>query len=175
VRRLEPRKHLVFLDIDGVLTSPRVYYSKERNADDKWESLDPVAVDFFNKIHHRYRVEFVIMSTWKDHLSSTDTNILHWVKSTFRSSGFDGKFASPWKTNPDNKMYFSHHRGNEVRDYLDQYAGDIDDFILFDDNQYNFKDALGVKRLIRTDHENGLTYKNMKDAFAMMGKWHERG
>jgi hypothetical protein len=160
--------------MDGVFTSSRVYFSRDRYDDEIWTSLDPVAMDFFNKVHRRYRVEFVLMSTWKDHLSATDNNILHWVHSAFRTAGFEGRFANPWKTNPENKPYFSYHRGKQVRDYLDEYGQDIDDFILFDDNQYDFKDALGKKRLVRTDPDNGLTYKNMKDAMALMGQWHMR-
>ena len=54
------RKYLVFLDIDGVFTSSRVHYA--HNAVYKmWHRFDPVAVDFMNKIHDKYPVEFVLI------------------------------------------------------------------------------------------------------------------
>jgi hypothetical protein len=42
---------------------------------------------------------------------------------------------------------------------------------LFDDNRYNFKEALGKNRLVWTDAENGLLIKHMQNAQSMMGTW----
>jgi hypothetical protein len=140
-----------------------------------WHRFDPVAVDFMNKIHDRYPVEFVLMSTWKNYIDVKSHTIEHWVRAAFGNSGFRGQFATPWKTDPDNlALQKKWDRGDEVREYLDTYATDVKDFILFDDNVYNFDKALGVKRLVRTDPENGLLYKHMLHAQSIMGQWHER-
>jgi hypothetical protein len=169
------RKYLVFLDIDGVFTSSRVHYAHAA-AYEMWHRFDPVAVDFMNKIHDRYAVEFVLMSTWKNFIDATSKQTEHWIRAAFGNSGFRGDFADPWKTDPDelwiNRKNFD--RGDEVREYLDTYATDIKDFILFDDNAYNFDTALGKKRLVRTDPENGLLYKHMCNAQSIMGQWHEK-
>ena len=171
----ETRKYLVFLDIDGVFTSSRVHYAHAASYE-MWHRFDPVAVDFMNKIHDRYPVEFVIMSTWKNYIDARSNQIEHWVRAAFGNSGFRGQFADPWKTDPDelwiNRKGFD--RGDEVREYLDTYATDVVDFVLFDDNAYNFEKALGKRRLVRTDPENGLLYKHMLNAQSMMGQWHER-
>jgi len=170
----ETRKYLVFLDVDGVFTSSRVHYAHNASYE-MWHRFDPVAVDFMNKIHDRYPVEFVLMSTWKNYIDVKSHTIEHWVRAAFGNSGFRGQFATPWKTDPDNlALQKKWDRGDEVREYLDTYATDVKDFILFDDNVYNFDKALGVKRLVRTDPENGLLYKHMLHAQSIMGQWHER-
>jgi hypothetical protein len=169
------RKYLVFLDIDGVFTSSRVHTAHNAAGNPMWQRFDPVAVDFMNKIHDRYPVEFVLMSTWKSGLRSDDQMTEHWVRAAFGNSGFRGLLASPWKTDPDNFAVMKKwDRGDEVKDYLENFGTAVEDFILFDDNVYNFDKALGVKRLVRTDSENGLLYKHMQKAQSIMGQWHER-
>jgi hypothetical protein len=172
----ETRKYLVFLDIDGVFTSSRVHYAHAA-AYEMWHRFDPVAVDFMNRIHDRYPVEFVIMSTWKNNLRSDDNTIEHWVRAAFGNSGFRGQIATPWKTDPDNVIWQrkgANDRAHEVKEYLELYGEDVKDFILFDDNRYRFKEVLGKGRLVQTDHENGLLYKHMQNAQSLMGTWHER-
>ena len=172
----ETRKYLVFLDIDGVFTSSRVHYAHAA-AYEMWHRFDPVAVDFMNKIHDRYPVEFVIMSTWKNYLDAKSNMLEHWVRAAFGNSGFRGQLASPWKTDPDNVIWQRkglNDRAHEVREYLELYGQDIKDYILFDDNAYRFKEVLGKSRLVKTDHENGLLYKHMLNAQSLMGQWHER-
>jgi hypothetical protein len=168
-------KYLVFLDIDGVFTSQRVNYAHNASYE-MWHKFDPVAVDFMNKIHDTYSVEFVLMSTWKNYIDASSTQIEHWVKSAFGNSGFRGTIASPWKTDPDETWINNSglQRGDEVRMYLEDYGEDVADFILFDDNRYNFKEALGKNRLVWTDPENGLLIKHMQNAQSMMGAWDKK-
>jgi hypothetical protein len=169
------RKYLVFLDIDGVFTSARVNMAHNATYD-MWHRFDPVAVDFMNKIHDTYAVEFVLMSTWKNYIAVTSFQVEHWIKAAFGNSGFRGTFATPWKTDPKETWINNSgmQRGDEVRMYLDEYGKDIDDFILFDDNTYNFKDALGKGRLVRTDADDGMLFKHMKNALSLMGTWDKK-
>jgi hypothetical protein len=170
------KKYLCFLDIDGVLTSERVHttYQGEYMM---WHQFDPIAIQFFNKIHDTHPIETVIMSTWKNNLRSDDHMIEHWVRSAFGNSGFRGMFANPWKTDPDNIIWQksgANDRGHEVKEYLELYGADIEDYILFDDNAYQFDRILGKRRLVRTDPENGLLYKHMLNAQSIMGTWEKR-
>ena len=172
----ETRKYLVFLDVDGVFTSSRVHYAHAASYQ-MWHRFDPVAVDFMNKVHDRYPVEFVLMSTWKNNLRSDDHTTEHWVRAAFGNSGFRGQLATPWKTDPDNVVWQrkgANDRAHEVKEYLELYAQDVHDYVLFDDNRYRFNEVLGKKRLVWTDHENGLLYKHMQNAQSLMGMWQER-
>ena len=168
----QERKYLIFLDIDGVFTSARVNMAHNATYD-MWHKFDPVATDFMNLIHDTYPVEFVLMSTWKQYIDVTSFQVEHWIKAAFGNSGFRGKFASPWKTDPEETWIDTPRlqRGDEVRMYLNEYGQDVEDFILFDDNRYNFKEALGKSRLVLTDAEDGLLIKHMKNAKSIMGTW----
>jgi hypothetical protein len=169
-------KYLIFLDIDGVFTSARVHSAQ--NADyDLWHKFDPIAVDFMNKIHDTHTVEFVLITTWKDHLRVDNTMIPHWIKAAFANSGFRGKFHNMWKTDPDNlgvNKPRPYDRSHEIRDFMEEYGTDVEDFIIFDDNDFNFKSVLGKSRLVRTDADNGLLHKHMLNALSMMGSWKKK-
>lgn len=169
------RKYLVFLDIDGVFTSHRVHTAHNAHRAIMWQRFDPVAVDFMNYIHDTYPVEFVLMSTWKNSIRESDTVAEHWVRAAFANSGFRGSFASPWKTDPDGFAPIKKwDRGHEVKDYLENFASDVKDFILFDDNRYRFKEILGVKRHVWTDAHDGLLHKHMLVAKSLMGEWEKK-
>ena len=167
-----PIKYLVFLDIDGVFTSTRVQYASA-NSTDMWNKFDPTAVEFMNKIHDRVDgVYIMLISTWKDHLDTDGVMIEHWVTSSFRNAGFRGEFNNPWKTNPDNIYTSKETRAHEIRDYLE--GRDIKDYIIFDDNDYDFDTILGKRRHIKTDSENGLLFKHMKNAMSIIGEWESK-
>jgi hypothetical protein len=158
------RKYLVFLDVDGVLTSHRVHTAHNAHQAAMWQRFDPVAVDFFNFIHDTYPVEFCLMSTWKNGLRNDDIMVEH--------SGFRGLLASPWKTDPDNfATRKKWDRAHEVQDYLENFGTDVEDFILFDDSRFRFKEVLGKNRLVLTDSVDGLLHKHMLNAKSLMGNW----
>lgn len=170
------RKYLVFLDIDGVFTSNRVHLSHNA-VYDVWHRFDPVAVDFMNKIHDTYPVDFVLISTWKDHLDTSDNSIIHWIRAAFANSGFRGNLAGFWKTDPLNEGLTKpkpYTRAHEIRDYLKEIASDVEDYIIFDDNDYDFKKVLGKSRLVKTHDEDGLLTKHMKNALSIMGTWKKK-
>lgn len=172
---MKKRKYLVFLDIDGVFTSNRVHVAHNA-VDAMWQRLDPVAVDFMNYIYDTYNVEFVIMSTWAHDCDIKNPTIEHWVRACFASAGFRGYFARPWKVDPDNIVLAKglHDRAYAVKDYLDNFGHDVDDFILFDDTHYDFDRILGKKRLVKTDADNGLLFKHMMKAKSIMGNWKKK-
>ena len=171
-------KYLIFLDIDGVLTSGRVHKAKIRQNSDgeqsplMWSHFDPIAVDFFNRINDEFPVEFVSMSTWSYHLPLYGVTTNHLFESVFCNAGFQGKWADPWKTNPENDpSLYSQDRAYHVWQYLDVYSKNTPDFLLFDDTQYRFNAVLGKKRFIHTDPDNGLLMKHMDKAWSIMGEW----
>lgn len=168
------KNYLVFLDIDGVFTSARVHEA-HNSVYEVWHRFDPVAVDFMNKIHDTYEVEFVLMSTWKNYVPVDHEHSKHWVLSAFGNSGFRGKVADVWKTDPNESWVdnYRYTRAHEVKEYLEDRPF-VDDFIMFDDNDYDFKKVLGKSRLVKTDSMNGLLHKHMLNAKSMMGHWEKK-
>lgn len=171
-------KYLAFLDIDGVLCSHRVQVAF--GGDGFWTRFDPVAIDYLNTLHDRFDIGFVICSTWKNSLDTDDTTIEHWVRSAFQNSGFRGNINRPWKTNPENKTW-SHselssrdQRPTEVKMYLEEYGHFIDDYIIFDDDSYNYKEVLGKSRQVKPDQNNGLLFKHILNAESLVGVWDKK-
>ena len=169
-------KYLVFVDIDGVLTSNRAEFSDGLEGH-LWDKFDPVAIDFFNRIHDTFdEVEFVLISTWRDHLDTGNVMIAHWISAAFRSSGFRGNLRYPnWKVNPTNDMdLWKKQRAHEIKDYLEKYAEGCKDFIIFDDSDYNFNRVLDIKRHVKTHPDDGILFKHMLNAWSVMGLWDKK-
>lgn len=171
------KRYAVFLDIDGVFTSARVQAGHTCSNHPMWDKFDPVAVDFMNKLDSLFNVDWVLMTTWKNHIDTTDPMYFHWINSSFRNAGFRGSFpASAWKTNPDNnldKYNKLNGRALEVADYLREY-GPYDDYLLFDDCDYAFNQTLDRKRWVRTSADDGLLLKHMRQALSITGSWEKR-
>lgn len=171
--------YLIFFDIDGVLTSNRQQIAQNKN--ELWSKFDPVALEFFNRIHDTYKnVNFVCISTWKNNLpnsSITDDNtelnrgnyvVEHWVLSSMRNSGFRGELAPYWKTLNESVL----DRASGIKHYLSYNP--VNDFIIFDDNDYDFYKVLGKKRWVQTHSNDGILTKHMLNALALMGTWDKK-
>ena len=171
------KKYAIFLDIDGVFCSTRVQLGHTCSNHKMWDRFDPIAIDFMNKIDDLYDVDFVLMSTWKNHIKHDDPVYYHWINSSFRNAGFRGRFPWPnWKTNPHNEIHkynSMNGRAHEVADYLKEF-GPYQDFMLFDDSHYDFNAVLGKKRWVRCDPGNGILLKQMDYAMSLMGSWEKK-
>lgn len=166
-------KYIVFLDFDGVLTSSRVHYAHNATYP-MWARFDPVAVDFLNRIHDTFvDVSFVWSTTWRNGIVET-AHTEHWAWSMFANAGFRGQFGKPWRVNQNNDQSKYHVRAEEVKEYLNDYGSGTKDFLVLDDSDYNWDKALPVKRWVKTDSENGLLWKHMRDAMSMMGTWEKK-
>lgn len=166
-------KYAVFLDVDGVLCGNRMQLAHAAKHP-MWDRFDPVALEFFNMMDDKYNIDWVLMSTWKNHLKADDPMVYHWINAAFRGAGFRGSFPYPhWKTNPQNELDRYNKlngRAYEVKDYLAEF-GPYDDYLLFDDSHYDFNQVLGKKRWVRCHPEDGLLSKQMRDALSLMGNW----
>lgn len=166
-------KYLIFVDFDGVLTSSRVHFSQPKDAYPIWSTFDPVVMEFFNKIHNTYEdVGFVWTTTWRNYLKDTG-HLEHILYSMWYNAGFRGNFAKQWRVNPDDTL--SHHkRAEEIKDYLEKYGENVEDYVIFDDSDYGFNNVLSKKRFVKTSSEDGMLFKHMKNAWSMMGNWERK-
>ncbi len=167
-------KYAIFLDHDGVLCNTRTQLGHTCEKHVMWDKFDPVAIDFLNWIDAHYNVDFVLCTTWKNHIRKDDSMYFHWINSAYRNSGFRGRFPYPnWKTNPDNnldKYNKMNGRAHEIKDYLNDF-GPYDDFIIFDDSDFEYNKVLGIKRFVKTSSEDGILTKHMLNAKSLMGNW----
>lgn len=165
-------KYLVFVDFDGVLCSNRVHFGQPEDSYMMWSRFDPVVMEFFNKIHTTFDdVYFVWTTTWRNSVTTPDdTSLEHIVYSMWYNAGFRGFFGKPWMVNPD-RLLPQHKRAEEIKNYLEVFAPTCQDYLILDDSDYGFNDVLSKKRFIKTDSDNGMLFKHMKDAWSLMGNW----
>lgn len=162
-------RYAVFLDIDGVFTTARQHLAAGQEGE-MWSHFDPVVCQFLNKIDSWYDIDWVLMSTWVVGLNQANPTIYHWVMSTFRNAGFNGRFPYPnWKT--EDPVY-PQTRAHSVKEYLELQK--YDDFLVIDDNDYNFNNILGRKRFIKTDPRDGMRAKDFEKILSLTGMWRKK-
>ena len=175
--KFEP-KYLIFVDFDGVLASNRVAFAQPDDSYPMWSTFDPIAIEFFNRIHNTFdEVYFVMSTSWRYGIPADDFGIEHIVYSMWYNAGFRGHLGSPWKVNPNDEHHggLNHAaRAKEIKHYLENYGQTVKDFLIFDDSHYDFNNILGRKRWIKTDADNGLLFKQMKHAWTLTGGWDKK-
>ena len=174
---VEKVDYLIFVDFDGVLTNLRMQFGLEDDAYRMWTIFDPAVIEFFNRIHRTYtNVRFVWTTTWRNNITD-EAMTEHWAYSMWYNAGFRGFFGTPWRVNPYNRKDgdVNHaDRAAEIKHYLENYGSECKDYLIFDDSDYGFNKALDKKRFIRTHSENGMTFKNMLDAWSLTGNWERK-
>ncbi len=150
---------ILFLDIDGVLTSGRVHLAYRKGG--IWTDFDPIGVSALLKVCET-GVKLVISSTWRkfpDHLwrEMEKNDLKQYV------------YFPDWKTtdlgyNPATGS--DYQRGDEIKEYLGRHP-EIDSYRILDDN--SDMDALPSKKLILTDGENGITTQNILKLYRWSG------
>lgn len=153
---------VIFLDIDGVVNTLQIY--KEPPAHIPKEQLKLVegyyvdicspsqkrvsnlqAVTILDKICHEFNLKIVISSTWRlGHYSET----IEALRKAGLSEDIEILGATP--NSP------THFRGEEIKTYLDMHK-EIDDYIIFDDDDYDL--YLLKDHLFKIDTFVGITFK----------------
>lgn len=162
-------KYLVYVDFDGVLTSNRAHFAQPSESYPMWCRFDPIVMEFFNKIDNTFDdVYFVWTTTWRNRMEE-NLHTEHWAYSMWYNAGFRGHFYKPWRVNPEDHYELHGKRAEEIRLFNEEHKPK--DFIIFDDTDYDFNNHLRIKRFVKTDPANGMLFKHMRDAWAMMGTW----
>lgn len=147
---------VIFLDIDGVLTSERTALAGPSTT--AWRQFDPVAVNFFNVLAERnLDLHFVISSQWRLIFNKEA------LCNMLRVGGFAGHLASPHERTPELK---GSTRGAEINAWLNTYSTlfSVKKYLIIDQAHERFLPDQR-KNLILTDDNNGLSYQNMLDIF----------
>lgn len=141
---------IIFLDIDGVITSART----------GWYDMDIFAINYLIWLCKQANAQIVISSTWRFNTSrefwlTIFPDLIHedWKTKTFR---FEGR---------------EYNRGDEIAEWLHRHDY-ITEYAILDDD----KDMLPeqMERFIHTNSENGLMFQDMlklKDILKIDGWW----
>jgi len=123
---------IIFLDIDGVITSARVQ---------SFQTLDKYAVNFINHVCDQAPAEVVISSAWR----SED-------KSFFEQ--FFTHLHKDWRTT----LLRLSNRGGEIQEWLDRHK--VEDYLILDDESDMLGSQMG--HFVKTDTYNGLLFGHMR-------------
>lgn len=140
--------NIIFLDIDGVLTSARVHVAEDTRG--MWSVFDRHAVQFLNRIAEEWAAEYVVSSTWRKLVNEQD------LKFMLNNAGWRGTFHVNWAT----PVFNSGRRGEEIEAWMQTYYPDIlpENYIILDDDADMLEHHMD--RLVRTDPEDGMLFRH---------------
>lgn len=145
-------RFIIFLDFDGVLCTIRQAVAVGDRGG--LGCLDPVALDFLNRICRENKVYVIISSTWR---IGEKCSFFH---NLFKATGhFDLVGSLYWDDYATPRM--TGVRGLEIEDWLKRNDSVVKDYLIIDDDS----DMLPyqMERFIKTDCRNGLLFQNYVD------------
>lgn len=144
---------LLFLDIDGVLSSGSYILRIEEQFDLVENQIDQDAVSLLNKITDATGAAIVVSSTWRLSFLDLPSGLLK-IQKFLKSYGITGSVIgmTPYKMNA-----IRNQRGKEIQQWLndnaDTFPEGIEKFVIIDDDA----DMGRLKtHLVQTEFKNGL-------------------
>jgi hypothetical protein len=148
---------IIFLDIDGVITSART----------GWYNWDIYGINFLRWVCKNSDAKIVISSTWrfnhnKEFFQTIFGEYLH------------NDYMTPDLVKFEKGIYLSSSRGNEIKFWLDQHEGLIEKYLILDDDGDMLEEQLPY--FIQTEPMDGLLFEHMmkiRDHFSIVEFIHE--
>jgi spore maturation protein CgeB len=144
---------VIFLDIDGVLTTSR--YKAPTGSK---QSFDPVSVAMLNGIVEKTGAKIVISSDWRK------VYTLNQIRSIFKQNGVVDAIVGATPTFPERTVM----RGLEIQEYMDKSMNNskpVEEFIILDDEE----DMLHLANYyIEIDFRVGITAEDANRAIRML-------
>ena len=154
--------NIIFLDIDGVITTHRVLLAQDTNREDKSfdNAWDFIAIGALNKWCSEFNAKIVISSTWRmrgplciEQLTRMGLNPDH-----------------IFKEEPFTPVMGTGTRADEITRWLMKRWHKMRNFIVLDDDDDGLSAQFG-ERFIKTDTYNGLTFDAMRKATTILAKY----
>lgn len=144
---------IIFLDMDGVLASPRAFLAQgdARTHEDRW--IDDIAVRHLSMVCTATQAFVVISSTWR--IGRTRANFVDLLG----RHGFQGDIHMDWKTIDSNSRF----RGDEVQEWLGRHPEVKRHVILDDETDYH-----PGQPLVRCDTIEGMLYRQADMAHKLL-------
>jgi hypothetical protein len=135
---------VVFLDMDGVCCSERTALALGDHR------VDPVAIEFLNRLYRAAPFHLVASSSWRDDF---------YVPIIMKAVGCVAPFADAWKTEDGVP------RSEAISDWLSVHMPNADYLIIDDEDHVWTPDQ--SQRWARCDPQNGITVQAMRYAFSV--------
>jgi 16S rRNA C1402 (ribose-2'-O) methylase RsmI len=139
---------IIFLDIDGVLTIPRLSWDDPKTEYELKKVIRPEKIELLNHVINETNAKVVISSSWRIITS------LYEIKEAFEENGFVGVVydITPGKFQIDEKNNIWSQRGHEIQKWMDRFPRKIESFVIVDDNSdmVHLMDRLVLTNQIKT-------------------------
>jgi len=144
--------NIVFLDMDGVLSTARAFAAQQHKEFPDCQ-IDPIAVQYINLLCEYAEAEVVISSTWR--LGRTRDEFI----ALLNRNGFTGKLHEDWRT----KQLPSSFRGDEVEEWLHRNPG-VNVHVILDDDS----DFYDHQPLVKTNSLDGIMQDDLRKALEIL-------
>lgn len=150
---------VIFLDIDGVIQSPR--YCVAINETGWLSAFEPAAMHMVQRLIVDANAKIVISSSWR--IGATDRQL----KQLFRCCGFKRialAFHDDWQTKQING--FSAKRGHEIAEWLIRHP-EVENYVILDDDSDMLEEQ--QDHFVNTDAMNGMLLSHYDKAREILG------
>ena len=159
--------NVVFLDIDGVLNTPRFQMIQVKNCEcDLYESqfnFDPICMNNLKELIDKTDAYIVVSSTWR---KDTDPRYMNEIIGNLKLYGINDRIIG---VTPDLSMEYNSSliRGHEIKKWIEDNKGnfDIDKFVIIDDDNDMFD---LIDHLAKCDYQNGFINEVKETALRIM-------
>lgn len=151
---------IIFLDIDGVIQSPR--YCVAIGETGLLSAFEPAAMSMVRNLLRDSKAKIVISSSWRAG-KNDETQML--LKQLFRSCGFKliaNSFHTDWRT----ISIQGQPRGAEIKEWLDRHP-ETESYLIFDDDADMLPEQSGS--FVQTDCYNGILLQHYDQARKILG------
>lgn len=152
---------LIFLDIDGVLN----YRGCTARSATGCLGIDDSKVMLLREIIEKTQAKVILTSTWK-----TD-----WFRSAFIDDlPRDGQYLE--RKLAKHKVFIFDKtvdtewskRGKGILDFISQFPGDVEQFVILDDESFDFKIEGIDDKFVKTSFEKGLEKEHVEQAIKIL-------
>lgn len=143
---------LIFLDIDGVLNTPKtaICHGDARPLKpETWKKLDSYGISMLKRLCHETGANVVLSSAWRMFVD-------------FANFGRCLDIPIIGKT----PALFNVFRGDEIKHFLDHQTEDIESYVIFDDDSDTLPSQL--KHFIKVDGKNGISVDDYYKAIRIL-------
>lgn len=146
--------YAIFLDCDGVLNSDKTV----ARTPNRYIGISSDKVKLLREIVKVTGANIILSSSWRT-MDSTDPDYKYLVKCL----GYKGLFIKD-KTSKN----FGHHRGKQIREYLNEHP-EITNYLIIDDEFVQEFEECGLsEHFLHTDYTTGLTKKDVVKAIEIL-------
>lgn len=160
---------VLFLDIDGVLCSARIYAAYNDQGSGTWWRFDPAAIEFLKSLIKKYNIQIVFSTSWRKFyridkceffnnrsvIFDQKLSCAEQLKIRFEFEGLENCFHKEFAT----PIYFgSRRRGQEIAEWLNDNKGTYKNYIILDDDN----DMMEAQKefFVHTDPLDGMITEN---------------